>query len=271
MKILLFLCFFTLSITLVTGCKAKKKDQDQTDRENKTEDILETREKTSVNLVTLEWEPFIGTKLKDDGFITKIVEESFRAAGYRDIQIDFYPWKRCMEMGKKGEVDGVIGAWFNEERAEQFYFSESMVTNKKMFFKLKESAVVSEYNSLKDLSNYRIGIIRGYTYSEEFDTADYLVKDEANDIKMLFKKLVGDRVDIVVASYYPTLYILEHELALFKPDVEVITPPLKEDPLYVIFPKQRENSSRIRDDFNKGLEIIQNSGKFDAILEEHGF
>ncbi|MCG8568881.1 MAG: transporter substrate-binding domain-containing protein [Spirochaetes bacterium] len=271
MKALKLILFFLILFVLLFSCNKKDKSTNQS---TKTEETIIKETKTvkqELYLITLEWEPFIGTKLKNDGFIIEIVEKSFFAVGYQTIKIEYFPWKRCMEMGKNNMTDAIIGAWYNEERAKIYHYSEPMITNKKMFFKLKENQVINHYTTLKDLSAYSIGVIRGFTYSQEFDNADYLNKDECVDVAMLFKKLVAGRVDLVIDEYYTTLYILQNDLATFKPDIEVISPPLKEDPLYVIFPKGRKNSKQLRDQFNEGLNILKKNGQFDKILLKHGF
>ncbi len=259
-----------LSLFVIHYCSpVTDRQKNENNRTENQEDI--SKAVPELRLITLEWEPFTGPKLKNDGFIVEIALESFRSAGYTTIDVSFFPWSRCLEMGKKGDIDAVVAAWHNEERAKDFYYSEPLIVNLKMFFKRKNSAVISTYSTLRDLEPYTIGIVRGYTYSEEFDSADYLKKDESDDVKMMFRKFFHERTDIVAASYYPALYVLEHELRLFKDDVEKIEPPLKKDPLYVIFPKENKNSRRLRDDFNKGLKILKENGRFQDILNKHNF
>lgn len=229
----------------------------------------ETEEKT-VTLATLNWAPFLGKDMEDGGFVASVVREAFASQG-TTANIRFYPWNRCMALGKAGRVDGVIGVWYNEERAADFYFSESMLTNRKMLFSTTDSNVPTPYSSIRALSGYTIGITKGYTYTEEFDNADYLDKDPSPDLTTAFEKLFAQRNDIVIGAYYPALYTIDKDFPMFKQDVRVLKPALKEDPLYVIFPKALDDGASIRDTFNAGLAAIKENGIFDEILDKHGF
>ena len=222
----------------------------------------------TIKLATLNWEPFLGENLESKGFVSEIVREAFAAIG-DEVEIEFYPWSRCMALGEAGQVHGVIGAWYNEERAEKFFYSEALLTNKKLFFTLNSSSVPAEYTTLEDLENYTIGIISGFTYSDNFDSADYLTKDKSPDLKTAFEKLFRGRIDIVVSTYYTSINTLENEFASQKDKISELSPALKEDPLYVIFSKNAANGENIRNRFNEGLSKIKEDGTFDSIMSRY--
>ncbi len=224
----------------------------------------------TVTLATLDWAPFLGKDMEDGGFVASVVRKALETQGVT-ANIRFYPWERCMALGKAGRIDGVIGAWYNEDRAASFHYSEPLLTNRKMLFSTTDSNVPTPYSSLRALSGYTIGITKGYTYTEEFDSASYLDKDPSPDLSTAFEKLFAQRNDIVVGAYYPALYIIDKDFPMFKQDVRVLKPALKEDPLYVIFPKALDSGASLRDTFNAGLAAIQENGTFDAILTKHGF
>lgn len=224
----------------------------------------------TVNLVTLNWAPFLGKDMQDGGFVAQVVRKAFASQG-DDVVIQFYPWGRCMALAEDGRVDGVIGAWYNDERATKFYYSEPLLTNRKIFFTTRDSNVPASFSSLNSLSAYTIGTVKGYTYTEDFDNADFLSTDASPDLKVCFEKLFAGRNDIVVGAYYPALYILENDFPMFRDEVKVLKPALKEDPLYVIFSQAVADGSDLRARFDAGLQAIKDDGTYDAILEEYGF
>ena len=83
------------------------------------------------------------------------------------------------------------------------------------------------FSSLKDLIPYKIGVVRGYVNTKEFDAADYLNKDEANDDLTNFRKLLKNRVDLVIADKFVGKYVMETNLADDVDKIEFIEPPLE--------------------------------------------
>ena len=75
-------------------------------------------------------------------------------------------------MSEEGKADGLFPAYRNKEREEKYVFTEPYTSGLVGFFKLKGSKIT--YSTLKDLTPYRIGIVRGYANTPEFDAADYL-------------------------------------------------------------------------------------------------
>lgn len=130
-----------------------------------------------------------------------------------------------MALGQAGRLDGVIGAWYNEERALDFFYSAPLLTNKKIFVTSSDSQVPRSWSDLRIYSPYKIGTLRGYTYSDEFDSADYLNRDPSPDMKAALQKLFAGRIDLVVGAYYPILYTIDNELPMFRDKLKVINPP----------------------------------------------
>ncbi len=222
----------------------------------------------TIKLATLDWEPYIGRDLKDNGYVAEIVREAFRRKGYT-VKIKFLPWARVLKMAKDGKVDGYFPEYYSAERENEFLFSNEFPGGPLGFFKRKDSDI--SYNKLTDLKPYRIGVVRGYVNTKEFDAADYLKKEPALDDLTNIKKLLAGRIDLLVADKFVGLDLLERNLSNHVGDIEFVQPALELKPLYVCFPRTLSASQMYNKVFNAGLKEIKEDGTLDKILTKHGF
>ncbi|SMF24585.1 substrate-binding periplasmic protein [Pseudobacteriovorax antillogorgiicola] len=225
----------------------------------------------SVSMVTLEWEPFYGPKLKNKGVITEIVQEAFERAGHQ-ASIQFLPWKRALAMGEKGEADVVMGAYYSKERADKFHISSPLYDINIRIIGQKKTGI-TRYNSLKELKKYKIGISRGFANGDEFDAATYLQKQVAKSPELNIKKLINGRLDFVVMaegifSYELARYEASHPV---KGEFVFLDPILSANKLYILASKKLTNSKKLIDAFNLGLKKIMDDGTYRKILISHGF
>ncbi len=136
-------------------------------------------------------------------------------------------------------------------------------------FKVKGSTIT--YKELNDLKPYRIGVVRGFVNTAEFDAADYLHKEEVTTNLMNIKKLLAERVDLIVADKFVGFYLLNKYLPHMFGQIESISPPLQDKKLYLCISKKSDNADLKVKIFNKGLKEMHEDGTFDKILEKYGF
>lgn len=221
-----------------------------------------------VRIATLDWEPYIGQKLDGNGFVAEIIREAFKRSGY-ELQLDFYPWARVVKLASEGKYDGYAPEYYSEEIKQHSVFSDPFKGGPLGFFKRKDEDI--NYSNLEDLKPYRIGVVRGYVNTAEFDAADYLEKDEAVDDLTNLRKLLKKRINLAVMDKYVGAYLLKQNMPDEAGDLVFLEPPLKVLDLYVCFSlKAPEYEAKLKA-FNEGLKQIKDDGTFDAILKKHGF
>ena len=225
------------------------------------------QEKT-VNIVSVPWPPYYDQYLPDYGLSCKIISAAYAAQGYK-VNFHFRAWVQCMELVKKGEFDGAGTAYFTEERAKVYNYSESYLECPIVFFKRKDQQIT--WQNYEDLKPYRIGVNRGYANPPEFEKADFLTKRVARDPVLNFKKLLLKQVDLIVSEKFVGYYILQtklpgHEKNRFEP----ITPPLAINKLYILFSKKAPAIQHKIQAFNTGLQSIKNNGELKQIVSEFG-
>ena len=86
-------------------------------------------ESRSVKLTSLEWPPYTGQDLPEQGASIIIAKAAFMAMGYH-LTVDFYPWQRAVYKAKEGkDYIGYFPEYYAESIESEFIFSEPMGTS----------------------------------------------------------------------------------------------------------------------------------------------
>lgn len=221
-----------------------------------------------INLSTLDWQPYIGKDMKNNGYVAVLVKDAFRRGGF-EANFQFHQWSRVVGLAKSGKVDGYFPEYFSESVKAYAIFSDPFPGGPIGFFKLKGKNIF--YDRLEDLKGLKIGIVKGYVNTKEFDEADYLNKDAAKDDLTNFKKLVAGRLDMVVADKFVGLNLIKKHMPDKAGQIEFIAKPLEEKNLFVCISNEVDNSEAKVKAFNEGLKQMKADGTIDNLLAEYGF
>lgn len=220
----------------------------------------------SVSLATLTWEPYIGERLVEEGYVAAIVREAFTRGGF-ETQLTYLPWMRTVERTRQGAFQGYFPEYNNPALEQDFVCSDPIPGGPIALFSRKGAAIV--YTGVEDLRPYRLGVVRGYVNTIEIDEAEWLAKEEsASDLENL-RKLQAGRVDVIVADAYVGQHLArEHSGAALAIALVTI---LEHKPLYLCVPRKRQDHASILETFNAGLATMSNDGTMRAIMDRHGF
>lgn|GEM_PF-3683330 len=69
--------------------------------------ILSLFSNEKIILVTDEYEPIYGSKLKNNGVFSEISYEAFNVEDI-DLNLEFLPWKRAYIMAQNGQYSGLL-------------------------------------------------------------------------------------------------------------------------------------------------------------------
>jgi len=224
----------------------------------------------TIRLTNGEFPPYFSEQLRFNGFCSQIVTEAFALEGVQVIY-GFYPWKRTYILSAKGDWDGSVGWRYSEERGKEHYFSDQPIwTGRAVFFHRKDYPF--EWESLTDLNKVKIGVTLGYGYTQPFQTAldegiisaDSAAKDDLN-----FRKLLLGRIDIFPNDLLVGDYLLH--TAFSQKERQQITHHPKDIgtiDYHVILSKKHKHNTRMMEIFNKGLQRLKTSGRYDQIVVE---
>jgi polar amino acid transport system substrate-binding protein len=170
-----------------------------------------------MRLTSLEWPPFVGSRLEQEGLSTVIASSAARKSGYL-LQVDYFPWARAMRIGLRDtRYAGYFPAYYTEERARHCYFSEPIGTSTIGLAYLNSAPL--QWQTLQDLSSLRIAVVAGFSNGASFDEMmrnGRLHVDASPSDMLNLRKLLAGRVDAVVIDKLVLRYLLLNESGLFK-------------------------------------------------------
>lgn len=214
-----------------------------------------------------DWAPLSAPEEPEQGLISAITARAFDAVGI-EIEIDLLPWGRALRAGEAAEYDGVIGAFFTEERARVFAYSDP-VFEQRIVLLAKTDLPLDSYESFEDLQAFRIGVIRDNALAGGIEKSN-LNFDYAYTVESNVRKLVTDRVDVIAGE----LWRLRHQLRLIgaaPSDFKILSPQLGSQVAYIVVSKKHPRTDWILSNFNRGLARIRTERVYDALLNDFGF
>lgn len=225
-------------------------------------------ESRKIVLASSEYPPYFGQNLPNFGGISEIVVEAYRRVGY-EVEIQFYPWIRALQMVKEGKCDGMFALWRTPEREQWLAFSDPLPANTLGFFKRKADTIV--FTRMEDLKSYQIGTVRGYANPVAFEAATYLKRQEVSADVQNLRKLAAHRIDLALIDKALAYYLLRTALPEAQEQLVWLEPPVQVLPQHLVISKQAAEFQRKMDDFNNGLSRITRDGLVNAIRARHGF
>ena len=231
--------------------------------------------KEPVRLASLEWEPYVGAKLPDQGYVTAVVRAAFADQGVT-VEIEFYPWARALHLARTGAVDGLVPEYFNTSREAEFKFSAPFPGGPLVLYKRRGEAIAfstdpvrNQDTALRALKKKRFGVVRGYLNTPVFDAADYLIKEEASDDATNLRKLVYGRIDLAVIDRRVAEHLIRTDYPNYAKKIEPMAPALAEIPLYIAFSRKSPRMGEILAAFNRGLAAMRADGRLAALHQRY--
>jgi polar amino acid transport system substrate-binding protein len=220
-----------------------------------------------VRLATLDWEPYIGTRMPGQGYCADLVRAAFADQGMR-VEITFYPWARALHLARTGAVDGLMPEYFNPSREAEFEYSAAFPGGPLVLYKRRGDAiafatdpVAHQDAALRALKGKRFGVVRGYLNTPVFDAASYLTKEEANDDATNLRKLVYGRIDLAVIDRRVAEHLIRTDYPDYAARIEPMSPALAEIPLYIAFSRKAPHKAQVLAAFNRGLAAMRADGR----------
>ena len=210
-----------------------------------------------------------GDEEKKGGYLVEITQTAFQRAGYQPV-FEFVPWARALARTSIGDYDVLLAAYYTEERAKKLAYSAPIGKAEVVLLKLKSQHIT--YSSLKDLSRFRIGHIRGSAVSSEFDAAEkaFLNIQYVSHPELNIKKLLHHRIDLVVEKKQRLIQLMSTTFVKEAAKLDFVSPPLKVNHFYNAFSRKKHQYRTRLNDFNKALQVITEDGTLAQILKRHG-
>ena len=232
--------------------------------------IAPTAGAETLRITNGEWPPFTSERLPHGGPLSRIVSEAFALEGVT-VQYAYFPWKRAYAYAKSGRWDGSVGWEPNPAHLEDFAMSKPLIVVDKALFHLK--SVPFDWQVIDDLGRWRVGATAGYSYGPHWDQAvrsgrlkvEAVTLDEQNIKKLLVKRIDVVAMESEVADYLMRTRLRPEDAALITPHRRLVA----QTSISLALSRQRAGSARLIERFNRGVQRLKDSGKYDEYLAEY--
>lgn len=216
---------------------------------------------------TLEWPPYVGAKLPDQGATAKVLTEALKGSGYT-ATFKYLPWKRDVDAVAGGSSDMIafFPGYFCKQKPG--LIGSASLGDAPLGIAEPVAKPIA-WNSVDDLKGKRIGVVLGYSNGAAFDAAakaGTLTTDTAASDAINLRKLAAGRVDGAVVDAMLFKYMLATDPEL-KPDagkLEMNKKPLVEQTLHVCAHDDAKGQAFIAA-VNKGLAKVN----ADAVMQAY--
>jgi len=241
--------------------------------------------KKKVSLSTLEWAPYIGQNICKQGWVQQLTVALLASQGY-EVTVSFYPWARTISMAEKGRVDILFPEYFIEpaapsdvikgtKRTDHLALSSPIPGGPIALLKRKDfkTPFTGELTALK---GQRIGVVRGYQNTPEFDAlmdSGFFHTDNSVDDLMNAIKLSKDRVDYIVGdpsviffSIKTGKHLSDKMKKIITNNIEVVKPPLQYNNLYYAVSKKNPEWRKLLQTLNAAIASFEKDGTTQQII-----
>lgn len=170
---------------------------------------------------------------KPRGVYPVLLEAIFQQLG-QPLELLPLPWVRALGGLERAE-HGVGGLYANAERLAKYDYGKPLMVETVRLYVRRGG--LRQYGGLQDLKGLRVGVLRGWSYGDEFDEARrsglFHVEVVSTD-KQNFGKLERDFLDAVLAvEQTGDAVMAQGEF----PSVRMVVNPVTENPAYLAFHK----------------------------------
>lgn len=219
------------------------------------------------------WMPFNGEPgSSKPGYMIEIAEKIFTGAGY-DFEYKILPWSRAIKEAELGNINGIIGAFYND--APNFVFpAEELAIVQNGFFVLKGTNW--KYTGNQSLLTINLGLITDYSYGEELDTFFKNNKEKGyfqfnygeNPLEKNINKLLSKRIDVILESTSVFLY-KTNEMGISH-KIKAAGKVEGSEKAYIAFSPTNRHSQTYARILSEGIAELRKSGELKIILQKYG-
>ncbi|EBX2782402.1 ABC transporter permease [Salmonella enterica subsp. enterica serovar Hadar] len=211
-----------------------------------------------------DWYPY--TAYKDgriQGMSADIVRAAFRAAD-TPVQLNPYPYSRCMKLALKGLIAGCFNTSPNPHILADYRLPRHPLFRAEiqLWARRDEARPV---NAEQALSGRKVAVTLGYEYGDGFDRRHDLVRIPVRKDYYGFLMLQRGRVDYALAYRNTARQLFSEHPELegqFQPVATVHRPEL-----YLSFSRRHPQAEHLLERFDLGMQRILASGEYQKILD----
>ncbi len=196
------------------------------------------------------------------GLYPALFAETFKRMNV-PVKMEAVPWKRAISCIDSGEC-GVGGIYQNSERIAKYDYSKSFFEEKLVVYVLASKPFA--FNGLSDLNGKTVGVLRGWSYGDDFDKAvaeKKITRDDVTSDDVNLQKLLAGHVDAIVCVAESGSAALKK--ANLGSQIKAMPTPLAINKVYLAFNKNA-HKTEILAAFDKAMEKMRADGSFQSLV-----
>lgn len=217
----------------------------------------------TIYLASLEWPPFTGQQLANNGKTAELVSHIFNQMGYR-VVIDFLPWSRAVKLSTGTKPKYL--AYFPEYPLQHDDLKLSGCIGYSHVGLAEHKHAPLQINATIDLQNYRLGVVQDYVNTTAIDQ---LIKDKRLNVeisltdKQNLLRLAHQRLDAAVIDYDVMQYLIatEPELTGFAPVLQFNSSEYELKTLHMAV-NIHHPAAHLLNEFNRQLSALSLTSNF---------
>ena len=172
-------------------------------------------------------------------------------------------WDEVSSLLKDEEIDFAWQFVPTKERQKQFYLVGPIRYGLHVFM-VRNNFVMTNWHSLADFDHKKIGVVKEYNYTPEFDKYKDFSKIEFANNEDLVAGLIEGFVDVIIGDYYTLSYVSRSNN--YTSMIRFLPSSLKSTPRYVAFSRNNKEKS-IK--FDEALKELIKSKEYQEIIDKY--
>jgi polar amino acid transport system substrate-binding protein len=209
--------------------------------------------------------PYSDERLPERGLALELVEHILSRTDYSpEITID--SWSRALEGVSIGVYDALAAAWYTEERAASFLFSEPYLESELIILKLR--SLRASPRSLQDLAGARLGVRTDYAYGVDFAAVPDLQLVEEHHLIQNLLNLLSGKVHFVIGDRRTVVFQLNEYLKDQIHKFQVVDIELPGRARHLAASLKFKGHEALIAAFNQALAEVRRDGSYAAIVRK---
>lgn len=212
-----------------------------------------------------DWPPYSSIKADKsgpEGFAPELVRAAFDTQGM-DVRFLTVPFARCLRYAETGRAVGCFDATVVEENKDTYYWHTTPMFSEELAI-FARSDVTRDNLTMKDLQGQTISTTIGYTYPTELMQDAQIKKFPVDSDLQQLRMVASGNVRYAIVNTMPGYLRINSDPAL-KGKVRRVG-RISLDGFWIAFSKRHADGKRMSEVFEKGLQALKTSGRYDEML-----
>jgi len=200
------------------------------------------------------------------GIAVDIIREAFHRTG-KKLEISIMPWKRALRASQTGKVDGIFTFYYNEERAQTYYFSEVVQGYSTQVLMARTGSQIGFDGDIESIKGETIGVSLGYNVGTNLENAfkaGLVKRQNAPNSSLVLKMLLNSRFNLISNNREVLLFLAKNSGVLDR--VSILAPPLSTTPFYIGYSKALSTSLALRRNVDVVLRQMWEDGSIKKFI-----